>query len=320
MKNLITHQPGSSKLFLEMPHSGRVGIGDLSGVPSVLVERLRFSSAEVRATIALGCDVAVPEMTGFDERRNDPTISTLSNDLARVYTDPNRNKAKDVSGRVHPDYDPMHAPHGVIWARTAPRGLNLAQERAIYESEARKKFEDIYDKPLTKAEFDALMAETYDPYHAYIREAHETIREQQGEVVHLALHTFPPVLGVSVDGAYCMGQPARPGRFSPAEGTFPDLILIHNAFKAADPKYVEIVRRHFEAQGLVVQDGFGPFVGDTGVTALYGDPANGVHVIGIEHVPHNIEVGRHLGLLDFDETSARKHRPMYNALFDELAR
>lgn len=164
------------------------------------------------------------------------------------------------------------------------------------------------------------MAQVYDPYHAHIRRTHERIREQHGEVVHLALHTFPPVLGGTVDGAYCLGKPARPGRFSLEEGTFPDLLLIHNGFRAASREKVEVVRRHFEAAGLIVQDGFGPFVGNNGVTGIYGDPGNGVHVIGIEHVPHGIETGRHFGSMAFDEAAACKHQEMYNGLFEEFSR
>lgn len=320
MKNLIDYKPGSSRLFLEMPHSGQRGIESLDGVPAALAQRLRFSSKAVRDSLVFGCDIAVPAMTDFAARQSDPTLTTLSNNLSRIHTDPNRDRKMDVSGRICEGFDRDAFPHGVVWTRTVPQGLDFDQSPEEIAAVARSQFEDIFDEPLTRAEFDALMGEVYDPYHAHIRRTHERILKQHGEVVHLALHTFPPVLGGAVDGAYCLGKPARPGQFNLREGTFPDLLLIHNGFKAASREKVEVVRQHFEAAGLIVQDGFGPFLGSNGVTGMYGDPENGVHVIGIEHVPHGVETGRNLGSMDFDEDAARKHQKMYNGLFEELSR
>lgn len=318
MKPLINHKPGSSRLFLEMPHSGQVGIESLEGVPAALAQRLRTSEA-VRASLIFGCDLAVPTMTNFDARRSDPTLTTLSNELSRIYTDANRDKKTDVSGRICEGFDRAAFPNGVVWARTVPRGLDFNQSPETIAAAAHSQFEDIFNAPLTRPEFDALMSEVYDPYHARIQQAHREIRDNHGEVVHLSLHTFPPVLGTAVDGGYCLGKPAERGLLDLKAGTFPDLLLIHNGFKAADREKVEVVRRHFEKAGLIVQDGFGPFLGNNGVTGIYGDPEKGVHVIGIEHIPHGIETGRHLGSMAFDEDAARRHQEMYNALFEELS-
>lgn len=63
MKDLINYQPGSSRLFLEMPHSGQRGIENLKGVPAALAQRLRLSSDAVRASLVFGCDIAVPAGT-----------------------------------------------------------------------------------------------------------------------------------------------------------------------------------------------------------------------------------------------------------------
>jgi N-formylglutamate amidohydrolase len=319
MEKLIHYNSGSSRLFLEVPHSGQKGIESLEGVPAALAQRLRTSEA-VRASLVFGCDLAVPPMTQFEARRSDPTVTTLSNDLSRIFTDANRDKNTDVSGRICEGFNPDAFPNGVVWARTVPRGLNFDQSPDEIAAAARSQFEDIFNAPLSPEEFAALMGEVYDPYHARIQQAHREIRAEHGEVVHLSLHTFPPVLGTAVDGGYCLGKPAEPGPFNMKEGTFPDLLLIHNNFKAASREKVEVVRRHFEKAGLIVQDGFGPFLGSNGVTGIYGDPDNGVHVIGIEHIPHRIETGRHLGSMAFDEDEAKKHQEMYSGLFEELAR
>jgi N-formylglutamate amidohydrolase len=302
-----------------MPHSGRKGIESLEGVPAALAQRLRTSEA-VRTSLVFGCDLAVPTMTDFDARRSDPSLTTLSNELSRIYTDANRDKKTDISGRICEGRDPNAFPNGVVWARTVPRGLDFNQSPEEIAVAARSQFEDIFNAPLSPEEFAALMGEVYDPYHAHIQQAHREIREQHGEVVHLSLHTFPPVLGTAVDGGYCLGKPAQRGPLDLKAGTFPDLLLIHNNFNAAGREKVEVVRRHFEKAGLIVQDGFGPFLGNNGVTGIYGDPANGVHVIGIEHIPHGIETGRHVGSMAFDEDAASKHQAMYNGLFEELAR
>lgn len=319
MEKLIHYNSGSSRLFLEMPHSGQKGIETQDSVPAVLAQRLRSSEA-VRASLVFGCDLAVPAMTQFEAQRSNPTVTTLSNDLSRIFTDANRDKNTDVSGRICEGFNRDAFPNGVVWARTVPRGLHFDQSPDEIAAAARSQFEDIFDAPLSPEEFAALMGEVYDPYHARIQQAHREIREQHGEVVHLSLHTFPPVLGTAVDGGYCLGKPAQPGPFNMQEGTFPDLLLIHNNFRAASREKVEVVRRHFEKAGLIVQDGFGPFLGNNGVTGIYGNPDNGVHVIGIEHIPHRIETGRHLGSMDFDEDEARKHQAMYSGLFEELAR
>lgn len=320
MNHLINFSPGSSRLFLEMPHSGQVGIQTLEGVPTTLASRLNRTSEAVRATLVFGCDLAVPTMTDFSARQKDPRLTTLSNDLSRVFTDSNRDKRTDVSGRILKGRDRNVFPNGVVWARTVPRGLDFQQSPELIQVAARTQFEDIFKEPLSDEEFDTLMSQIYDPYHAHIRQAHETIRSNHGEVVHLSLHTFPPVLGTVVDGAYCLGDVAQRGQFDLKRGTFPDLLLIHNGFKAADRKYIEVVRRHFEEAGLIVQDGEGPFLGNNGVTGIYGDPKNGVHVIGIEHIPHGIETHRHRSSMDFDAVTATKHQAMYSGLFEELAR
>ncbi|QQR54841.1 N-formylglutamate amidohydrolase [Candidatus Peregrinibacteria bacterium] len=318
MEKTIHYNSGSSKLFLEMPHSGRLGIQDKEGVPDLLKTRLNATEA-VRASLVFGCDIAVPTMTQFDARRIEAHHTTLSNDLSRIYTDPNRDKNTDCSGRIREGFDRDAFPNGVIWTRTVPRGLNFELSPEEVAEQARAQFEDIFNAPLSSDEFDALMREVYDPYHAHIRETHEAIRGQHGEVIHLSLHTFPPVLGTVVDGGYSLGKPARPGLYDVQAGTFPDLLIIHNDFKAASREKVEVVRRHFKRAGLIVQDGFGPFLGSNGVTGLYGNPEQGVNVIGIEHIPHRIETGRHLGSMSFDEDEAKKHQAMYSALFEELS-
>lgn len=319
MDKLNHYNSGSSRLFLEMPHSGQKGIESQDGVPAILAQRLRASEA-VRASLVFGCDLAVPTMTQFEAQRSNPKVTTLSNDLSRIFTDANRDKNTDVSGRICEGFNQDAFPNGVVWARTVPRGLNFDQSPDEIAAAARSQFEDIFNAPLSPEEFAAVMVEAYDPYHSRIQQAHREIRAEHGEVVHLSLHTFPPVLGTAVDGGYCLGKPAQPGPFNMQKGTFPDLLLIHNNFKAASREKVEVVRRHFEKAGLIVQDGFGPFLGSNGVTGIYGNPDNGVHVIGIEHIPHRIESGRHLGSMDFDEDEARKHQAMYNGLFEELAR
>lgn len=315
--DLIHYEPGSSPLFLEMPHSGRVGLDSQDGVPDVLAERIRFSSEAVRATLGFGCDQAVPAMTGFEARRGDPKITTLSNRLSRVYTDPNRDKKTDVSGLVHSGFQ-LHAhPDGVIWAKTIARNLDFDGD---YEEQARAQFEKMLKQPLSKEEFDALMASHYDRYHALIKGAHERILAEHGHVVHLSLHSAPASQITKVDGVYALGNLAERGPLDFRAGTAPDVLLIHNGFQSATAEAVEVVRHHFERAGLLVQDGEGPFLGNNGVTGIYGNPEEGVNVIGIEHFPHDIELNRHQGGTDLDESAAVLHRSTYASLFDQLSK
>jgi len=303
-------------VLLEMPHSGSTGIGyenhrATDGLPKVLAQLVRFDSEAVRRTIGAGCDAAVPQMTGYKQLCNDGLASGIRMELARVFMDCNRAR-NAVSGLAVQGAPLDRDVHGVIWSQTMLLPTDIRIDRQRLEEQVRREREPMLREPLTEADFEELLRLTYDAYHAGIREQHARIRAHHGICVHLALHSLPPFQVTMVDGGYVPGMPARRGRTEPGGETLPDVILIHDDFRAAQPRYVNAIRDVFTRAGLLVEDGTGPFLGDRGVTAEYGDPNRGIHVIGIEHVTHDgIEPERHLGGTAVDADKASAFRDAY---------
>lgn len=314
--NYIRIVEGSAPILLDIPHSGTIGLNGPEGVPEIIAERVRWNSEAVRRTAGFGCDAAVPQMTGFSALAKEFGLSRVSNELARVWSDPNRD-LKDLSGRAVEGYPPDNFPHGLLWARTVPYGLDLSQSQERIEA-ARAQFENVFDRPLKPAEFKALLAEVYTPYHAALQDAHKRTIASDGRVLHLALHSAPPVSLTKVDGAYVAGAPVQRGCMDLKKRTFPDVFLIHNDFQAADPRYIEILRQTFTEAGLIVEDGKGLFKGHDGVTGIYGNPGEGRNVIGIEHVAHGSELGRHLGIPTVNKEAAEQFQPVYRLAIQRL--
>jgi N-formylglutamate amidohydrolase len=310
INDYIRLRQGSSRVLLEVPHSGTMGIGMYSaGVPDILKKRLQRWGGG-RDTITFGCDVAVPEMSGYEDLAHELDLTCIEDNLARVFTDVNRARS-ETNGYVIAGLPRTGPIHGVVWSHTVPRGINLRADQTTMVMDAVAQMNELFAPPMTKSEFEELMGMVYDPYHFELRGQHRRIIEEHGSCVHLALHSLPPIQATTWAGAYITGAPATRGYFDPIRGDLPDVILIHNGFKAAGRDIVQRIRRAFEMEGLIVMDGEGPFLGDRGVTALCGDPQKGRHVIGIEHVTHGIETGRMHGILAFDVDKARAHRKAY---------
>jgi N-formylglutamate amidohydrolase len=310
--NFIGAHEGKNPILLEMPHSGLNGYNLINDIPHYITRKLRRSKA-VQNTIGSGCDSAVPQMSGFITLKNYREVSTLHNTLARVFCDTNRSR-EEVSDWALEDGIPLEHHHGVIWARTvfSDEKLDLSLQQEWLEAIVRANCEKMFSEPLTGDEFEKLMTEHYDVYHANIRYFHRVLKEKYGVCVHLALHSLPPFLVEKVWGGYIFGQKATRGPMNKENRTMPDIILIHNNYQAADKRYVDAVRSAFEEAGLIVEDGKGPFRGDIGVTNIYGDPYNGIHVIGIEHVTHDTEPFRHLGNPSVNAEAAWKYPPAYS--------
>ncbi len=301
---------GIAPILLEMPHSGRVGLKTMVGVPEILASKIRFNSQNVRKTIGFGCDAAVPEMTGYDNLISAFNLSGIRDDLARVYLDMNRAK-NEISGLALAGADPKKYHHGIIWARTILTGVDLTQPIQELEKIVEKQCEPLLDHPLAQKEFDFFLGEYHDRYHSAIKEHHARIKAQHGHCIHLALHSLPAVSITTVNGGYILGD-------KQTREKMPDIILIHNNFQSADKKIIETIRNVFLSVGLTVQDGAGPFLGNNGVTAMYGNPEQNIHVVGIEHVTFDVEPERHLGNPIVDLEKARKFQNVYKKLIEKL--
>ena len=321
MHPFIRSYRGSGPILLEMPHSGRLGLETLNNVPKVLASKVRFVSEAVRRTIGFGCDSAVPDLSGFINLVSVSRLSGISNDLARVYCDTNRGR-NEVSGLALEGRPMNEHQNGVIWARTVPTGLDLTRSIEELEHIVNTQCEPILNKPLSAIEFEELMGQVYDPYHAEICAHQQRIIDQHGFFIHLALHTLPPLSPAKIHGGYVCGQKATRGPYDPEHNTLPDVILIHNGFDektmSADKVLIDRVRYAFESAGLIVESGIGPFLGNIGVTKLYGNPARGRNIIGIEHVTHDIEPKRHLGNPFVDTKKAMALRPVYAKVIEYL--
>ena len=307
---LIHSINGTAPILLEMPHSGRIGLETMTDVSEIIASKIRFDSENVRKTIGFGCDAAVPEMTGYDNLISTFNLSGIRDDLARVYLDMNRDK-KEISGLVLADIDPKKYHHGIIWARTILTGIDLSQPIERLEKIVKNQCELLFDHPLTQGELDSFLQEFYEPYHTAIKNHHTRIKAQHGSCIHLALHSLPAVSITTVNGGYVLGE-------KKVKGELPDIILIHNNFRSADKKIIEKIRNIFQSAGLTVENGTGPFLGDNGVTAMYGNPQQNIHVIGIEHVTFDVEPERHLGNPMVDIDKAKKFQTVYKKIIEKL--
>ena len=69
---------------------------------------------------------------------------------------------------------------------------------------------------------------------------------------------------------------------------------------------------------MIVSDGAGPFAGSNGVTGMYGKPAEGINVLGIEHVTHGIETDRHLGGVNVNIVKSASMQKAYRKVCNDL--
>jgi len=301
---------GTRPILLEMPHSGLGGFYSTDQLPPNIAAKIRFRSPKVRNTVGSGCDSAVPHMSDVFNLRNSYDLSLVFNELARVYCDTNRSK-NEISGWALEKENADQHYHGIIWAKTLLTDVDLSLDQESLEAIFKEKSEKTLSEPLTMSEFNTLMEQVYDLHHAKIRYLHQSSIRRHGFCIHLALHSLPAMSVKKVLGGYVMGQKSNRGPFDLEKNTLPDIILIHNNYKSTDKVLVDKVRHAFESAGLIVEDGQGPFLGDIDVTKIYGNPRKGVNVIGIEHVTHETEPKRHLGIPEVNFAKSGEFQKVY---------
>lgn len=319
-KNLNNHihaVEGTKPMLLEMPHSGLVGFEPTDIIHHCLAHKLNCDSGQFRKAAGGGCDSSVPEMTGFHDLLNNRGLYGIYNDLARVLCDTNRERTEVSDWAVEGGSTNDHH-HGAIWASVPLTDVDLSLSDEKLKEMLNNKAERTLKQPLTRVEFDMYMKETYDQYHAELQRLHKKMISEYGFGIHVALHSMPPFSVKKINGAYILGQKAERGPFDPDRNTLPDVILIHNGYKAANKVLVESLRHSFQSAGLIVEDGKGPFIGNIGVTKKYGNPELGVNVIGIEHVAHDLEPERHLGNPTVNLPEARKLQSVYRKAISRL--
>ncbi len=183
--------------------------------------------------------------------------------------------------------------------------------------------EDILSRPYTREEFAEIRAHVQEPYQRALAAAINQARNRFGAAIVLSLHTFPLNRPGRLNtgryaGAYVLGEEMARGSLKERTG-LPDLIMISNGGLAAAPRVLEVIRSNFEDRGYKVEDGEGPLKGDHGTTAMYGRPREGVHVVGMEFVPHGIEIGRAKGRLDLDQEGAERTSGIFHMTFNRLS-
>ncbi|OGJ46447.1 hypothetical protein A3J23_00565 [Candidatus Peregrinibacteria bacterium RIFCSPLOWO2_02_FULL_48_14] len=303
VSHFVHYEPGETPLILDMPHSAVDRDISFDNLPEAIKKVFRFESAAALRTLNIGVDHAVPCMTPFHER-GDSKVWTA---LPRVFCDPNR-APNDVDALSVDGAPEGPNAHGLIWRASVAR-----DETAI---------EDLLKRPYTRKEFEEIVETSYNPYHAALKEAINKTRDRFGIAIVLGLHTFltsqPKKLTQGrYAGAYVLGEEMPRG--SLAQGTgLPDLILIHNDHRAASLPIIETVRGTFIQHGYLVEDGTGHLKGDNGITAMYGRPEEGIHVVGLEFVPHGIEINRAEGSLELDLEQTHQIQRVYNATFNRL--
>ncbi|OGM99984.1 MAG: hypothetical protein A3B91_03240 [Candidatus Yanofskybacteria bacterium RIFCSPHIGHO2_02_FULL_41_29] len=306
----IYDSDGRKPVFLEIPHSGLCGLSTLDNVPLAIGNKIRYDSRAVKGTVNSGHDQAVPLMSACLDLASRYRLPLIFNNLARVFCDTNRSKDQ-VSDWALEGGVPNEHHHRVIWARTMLSGVDLSLPMEELEAIVKERCEKTLSEPLNESQFDSLMKQVYDPYHTGIQFHHHASIKRHGFCIHLALHSLPPSSVRKVLGGYVTGVKASRGSFDLAKNTLPDIILIHNNYKAADKILIKLVRNAFESGGLIVEDGQGPFLDDIGITKIYGNPRRSVNVIGIEHVTHDIELDRHLGGTRLNKGKAKEMQKYY---------
>lgn len=318
MRNFVHSEPGSSRLVLDMPHSGVLGLDDPSLLPNVVRNNIRLESDKVRETLGMGVDLAVPAMTDFHNQTDHSRVWT---DLPRVALDVNR-ELTSTDGLAVEGYGPAKHAHGLIWRGTVPHGLDFSRGPQGVHEQAAQAMEDILHRPYTQEELEELLSLGYHPYYSALKESMDRVVEREGAAVMVALHTFPEFApGKLVEGrftgAYALGPKVPKGPLQKRQ--LPDMISIHNAGAAATRPVIEVVRSTFEDAGYMVQDGIGPFKGDMGSTVLYPNLEEGRNVIGLEFVARGIEIDRDQGSLQLSEEGVERVRPVFQELLDRLS-
>ncbi|MBD3361101.1 hypothetical protein GF366_04870 [Candidatus Peregrinibacteria bacterium] len=314
MEKLIENKSGDSPLVLSMPHSGLM---DPKNLPEPIKDNYKTDERGIESTIK-GADYAVPDITNFHLQNEHSRVST---NLPRVCLDVNRS-IDEVDGiSVEGGGEPGHA-NGLIWWAPLEKidKFDIPEEEQNNRLRRRLLENPLLKRPYTKQEFQEILSFAYNPYIEAINLKIREALEKHGLAVLLDLHTLPgnEVSVVQPINAYFAKEEAVRGR---NPGEMPDLILITNEGKSCHPKISEIITETFEKAGLIVAPGKGPFKGDHGSTALYADPAEGKHVVGMEFVGHDIEKGRTRGeiTLSSEQKAIRYIRSVYNKMFSRLA-
>ncbi len=166
---LITHQPGSSALVLDSPHSGTTYPPDF--LPACELAILRQAE-----------DTHVEKLYDFAPALG---VHWIEAHFPRSYLDVNRNTTEiDVTlldapwpGPVATDpkiLSKVRLGKGLIW-RTTDDGV------------------PIYARKLSVAEVQARIAQCWQPYHAAVAQAIDAAHRQHGYSIHINCHSMPAV-------------------------------------------------------------------------------------------------------------------------------
>ena len=166
---LITHQPGSSALVLDSPHSGTIYPPD-------------FLYACEMSTLRHAEDTHVEKLYDFAPALG---VHWIEAHFPRSYLDANRNTTEiDVTlfdapwpGPVETDpkiLSKVRLGKGLIW-RTTDDGV------------------PIYARKLSVAEVEARIAQCWQPYHAAVAQAIDTAYREHGYSIHINCHSMPAV-------------------------------------------------------------------------------------------------------------------------------
>ncbi|MCJ8276810.1 MAG: N-formylglutamate amidohydrolase, partial [Bdellovibrionales bacterium] len=125
--------------------------------------------------------------------------------------------------------------------------------------------ETLIPEPMSMDLHKELVRDYYEPVHKEITDLRQQIKDAQGEVFHLDLHSMPS-LGTDLH--------PDPGQ------TRADVVISDQHGRSSKPEFLDIALKAFQYQGFQVAYNW-PYIGG-GVTKRYGEPEKGFHTLQIE--------------------------------------
>ena len=242
--HFTVREPSSAEtpVVVEIPHAGL-------HVPP------QFLPPIVAPARALGRDADLFVDRLYDGAAAEGATSIVAH-VSRFAVDLNRAETDIDADAVEGAPSQPRAPRGLIW-RLASDGSNVLA------------------RPLTRADFEARLAEVYRPYHAELRRIIDHKVAQFGFAVVLAAHSMPSP-GKGPVSAPTASRTARDER----ESSGADVVPGTRGRTSAAPCFIDAVDAHARAQGwTVVHDD--PYKGGF-TTQHYGRPSANVHAVQVE--------------------------------------
>ena len=239
---LITHQPGSSALVLDSPHSGTTYPPD-------------FLYACEMSALRHAEDTHVDKLYDFAPALG---VHWIEAHFPRSYLDANRNTTEiDVTlldapwpGPVATDpkiLSKVRLGKGLIW-RTTDDGV------------------PIYARKLSVAEVQARIAQCWQPYHAAVAQAIDAAHRQHGYSIHVNCHSMP-----AVASSHATDFPGE---------KHADFVVGDRDGSTASPALSQLVCKHLAALGYNVAYNH-PYKG-VELVRRYSQPAGQRHSIQLE--------------------------------------